>query len=73
MNVIGHQAVAENVHAELLGLLTQVPQIKRAVAVIEEDIAPPHPALRDMMSITGQYNARQSWHGAKCNRSVTGN
>lgn len=53
MNVIGHQAVAENLHAELLGLLAHVTQIKRAVAILKEDVATPHATLRDMVGKTG--------------------
>ena len=65
MNVIGQQAVTQNAHLELFGLFTHQAQVKRAVGIAEEHVAPPHAALHDVVSVTGQNNARKTRHNAQ--------
>ena len=49
MDVVGHQAVGEDLQAVLLSLLLQQLQVHPPVLVHEEHILAVIPALRDMM------------------------
>ena len=62
MHVVGHQAIAVDGQAELLGLLSQYVKIVDAVLIDEEDILAIVPPLGHVMRTTRNDNSRRPWH-----------
>ena len=71
MDMVGHQAVSEDLQAILLGLLLQKPQVHPPVLVHEEHGLAVISVLRDVMGIPHGYRSGYSGHAANLPSGAT--
>ena len=62
MDVICHQAIAEQTHAVFGAVVSQELKVGLAVGITEEDVAAVVAALRDVVREAGDNNACSSGH-----------
>ena len=61
--MVAHQAVRPYGNTVFLGIFQEKVQIGLTVFIIEENRGAIVAALRDVMRITGGYDAGDTWHG----------
>jgi len=65
VNVVGHQAIAEDAHVMLAALRPQNVEIGNAVIVHKKHVLPVVPALGNMVRETRNHHAGLSWHDGR--------
>jgi DNA-binding protein YbaB len=69
MDVVGHQAVAINLDAELVATLAQCGEVCQSIAIHDEYVAPVVTALHDMVRVAHNDQARLSRHPCPSNET----
>ena len=63
VDVIGHQAVGEDVESALGRVIPKQTQVPAIVRPDEEDVLATVAYLRNVVRDTGNHNSRNTWHG----------